>query len=250
MRRLIGFVVLGMTLTLAAPGRADAAWGGFFDWLQELSGPGNFNGAGFELGVGCLATPLIRSSAAPAATAVQNAAGRGGEQNQREWRWLCTGPLDKRQPIHQFSFAYSDMQTDNNPYPYDPALAQRSADVRAQRFGGAADFSPFTGNRPAGVRSLTFGTGFGFLRFSGDRFDSFWKPYIEPRVIFKPLAAFACKTDSGCAERWTAWDIIDVRFRLTVFGGVDPVHDFGALSGGRTGSHVQPTVTIGATYGW
>jgi len=207
MRRLLLFALAALVLNLAAPRPADAQ-AAFIRWLERLSGPGPFYGAGFEV------YPVCFNATDQAWTVLDMDCGGTvrGERSLRIERVL-------------FGVQYSKLRG-NNELLYDPAIpADQTDSVGATIFLGSADVGF--------IRALDVGASVGFIRFSGMPSEAFSRTIFEPlRITFKPLAM---KASSVRRDEW-----LQIRLVTTVLPGGFDAEDFGAIPGSySSGTEVQ-----------
>jgi hypothetical protein len=182
MRRLGVSLILSSLLLLLLPVHASAFW----RWLDELSGPGPFNGYDWEVRVYCWSTPARHI-------------GDNDKDGQRydfpKDETIAFGPVPgvlthcifpkvpaDRLRVASFNVAGSHQWTRNSnlDYEVDPAR-KRKITVNSLR--------PSFWLRPA--RSIEVGAGIGFYWFKGDDFPTFKRVSIEPLLFnVKPIALF------------------------------------------------------------
>jgi hypothetical protein len=221
---VIGFFALTCALVSARPADAQA---GFIRWLEKLSGPGPFVGAGLEIYGLCYAAEKDSITAPePAAT------------EPRRWFFdvNCARAARDRQRL-TIGVQFSKMIGDNN-LQYDASVPDDLHDtVGATALLGSADLTV--------ARPLDLGVGVGFLHFTGGLPGSFTRFALEPlRVTWKPLAMRPAADSSdrmGLYKR--EW--LQIRLVMTVIPGGFDAEDFGAIPGSyRSGTEVQANMYL------
>jgi hypothetical protein len=223
---LIGLLTLACGLVPARPAEAQA---GFIRWLEKLSGPGPFYGAGFDLYGFCYGvkkeTSLTPDFTEDALTT-----------QQRRWFFdVNCGKANRTSKRLTVGVQFSKLWGDNN-LQYDPAVPEDQRDtVAATIFLGSADF---------GVdRALDIGAGLGFIHFTNTPAAGFSRVLVEPlRVTWKPLTMrrAAASADNLYRREW-----LQFRLVMTVLPGGFDAEDFGAIPGSySSGTEVQANLYI------
>lgn len=226
----LALVVLGLALIPARPASAQA---GFIRWLEKLSGPGPFVGAGIEIYGLCygaekaLATdpdPVERADNTGARWFFDPNCGRAA----RDQRRLTIGV--------QLSRLVGD-----NGLQYDESVPAKLHDtVGASIFMGTADLGVH--------RSLDVGSALGFVHFTGAPPGGFSRVMIEPiRVTWKPLAMKPVPANASAAEARAAYrrEWLQIRVVMTVLPGGFDAEDFGAIPGSyKSGTEVQGNLYV------
>ena len=220
---LIGFATLVCGLVPARPADAQA---GFIRWLEKLSGPGPFVGAGLEIYGLCYAAEKD-SIGAPEPLATE----------PRRWFFdvNCARAARDRQRL-TIGVQFSKMIGDNNLL-YDPSLPDDLHDtVGATALLGSADLSV--------TRSLDVGVGLGFMHFTGAPPGSFTRLALEPiRVTWKPLAMRPSGDRDLLGLYKREW--LQLRLVMTVIPGGFDAEDFGAIPGSfDPGTEIQANMYI------
>ena len=221
---LIGLLALACGLVPAKPADAQA---GFIRWLEKLSGPGPFVGAGLEIYGLCYGVEK------PSAIAQDNS----GEQPRTFfWDVNCGKAARDRQRL-TVGVQFSKMWGDNN-LQYDEAAvpANLRDTVGATVFLGSADLGV--------TRALDIGAGVGFIHFTGTPPGSFTRPMLEPlRVTWKPLASRP--TAGASSEQLYKREWLQLRLVMTVIPKGFDAEDFGAIPGSyKSGTEVQANMYI------
>lgn len=232
-RTPFALITLGLVLgLLLLPARPASAQAGFVRWLEKLSGPGPFVGAGIEIYGLCygaekaLATDpeTVERSSATARWFFDPNCGRAA----RDQRRLTVGV--------QLSRLVGD-----NGLQYDDSVPVKLHDtVGASIFMGTAD---------VGVhRSLDVGSALGFVHFTGAPPGAFSRLMIEPiRVTWKPLAMKPVPANASAAEARAAYrrEWLQIRVVMTVLPGGFDAEDFGAIPGSyKSGTEVQGNLYV------
>jgi hypothetical protein len=181
MRRIGLTLLLSAMLPLLLPVHASAFW----RWLDELSGPGPFNGAEFDTRLYCFAKVAPRASN-DTQTGEQSYRYRDGD-NVRTFALpgaishCMFGKVDRtkrRYASFNLPISYQRTHRTNLEFDEEPDLRRR-VNVFSLR--------PAFWIRPA--RSVEVGAGFGYYRFWGTRFDGFNRVSVEPlQFDVKPVA--------------------------------------------------------------
>lgn len=189
MRRLGATFVCCVLFHLALPAPADAL---FWRWLDELSGPGPFNGIEIEARLYCFPDRVQRSVATPAQTMDANGQAGGSsvlEAGKREARAPRRAFLAAQLPCLNKSSREGPRKASVNlttSYNWARNSNQIYADGRDHKVH-YIEVRPSVWVRPA--RSIDVGTGVSWLLFRGDRFDSFSRIAFEPVMVdIKPFA--------------------------------------------------------------
>lgn len=179
MRRLGATLICCAILLLLLPAPADAL---FWRWLDELSGPGPFNG--FELEARLYCFPDREAGALTRAAAASKAAGPekkkyGGFERFLGAQLPCFNPSSLEGPRKasiNLTGSYNWAKDSNLDY----------GDGRDHKVH-YIELRPSVWVRPA--RSIDVGAGVSWLWFRGDRFESFSRIAIEPVMVdIKPFA--------------------------------------------------------------
>jgi hypothetical protein len=229
MRRFGVSLILSALLLLLLPVHASAFW----RWLDELSGPGPFNGYDMEVRLLCRMVPARHV----------NDKDRDGQRYnfpKAEYSTRSFVPIpgvlthcifDKdtpadRQRVASFNVGFSHQWTrrTNLDYEVDPAR-ERKITVYSVR--------PSVWARPA--RSIEIGAGMGVYWFEGDGFDRFTRVSIEPLLFnVKPVALFRDMLRRGPIDGFpdTQLDqLLSLRVGLVMFPAGFNAEDFGARPG-------------------
>ena len=220
----IGLIAFAWGLVDARPAFGQA---GVIRWIEKLSGPGPFFGAGFEIYGLCYAAEKDSIEAAdPEAT------------TRRTWFFdpNCARAARDRQRLTvgvQWSklFGDNDLQYDELAVPED----QRDG-VWLTTFLASADLGV--------ARALDVGAGIGFMHFSGIQPGSFTRLALEPlRVTLKPLAMQPVTSGGMRSAYRREW--LQLRLVMTVIPGGFDAEDFGAIPGSySSGTEVQANIYI------
>jgi hypothetical protein len=176
MRRLGFALMITMTISLLTPVPAHAF---FWHWLDELSGPGPFNGKEFEFRLYCWHEPDDK------ADIKREDVARTTTEKAMVLLPVVTSPCLNNVPLNHkrtgsFSLTYTRQGTDSPNLTYD-------ADQFKRRSVKLTTVRPTFWIRPA--RSVEVGAGVGFYTFSGDDFETFTTWTIEPLIFdVKPFA--------------------------------------------------------------
>jgi hypothetical protein len=226
---VIGLLALASSLVAARPASAQA---GFIRWLEKLSGPGPFVGAGLEVYGLCYGLRVADPGETP--------------DPNRKWFWdgNCRRASRDQQRLTvgvQFSKLVGD-----NGLLYDETVPEDLRDsVGATLFLGSADLGV--------MRALDVGAGVGFVRFTGMPSAGFTRVALEPlRVTWKPLTMRSRGADSAAMYK-REW--LQVRLVMTVLPGGFDAEDFGAIPGSySSGTEVQANmyliVNVANLLGW
>jgi hypothetical protein len=223
---LIGVLALAWTIVPARPAEAQA---GFIRWLEKLSGPGPFVGAGFELYGYCYGVKKEDpTSPDPSAESPAN----------REFFWdVNCGRAARNSQRLTFGVQFSRLWGNNN-LQYDEAAvpADQRDTVGATVFLGSADLGV--------VNALDVGAGIGFIHFTGTPPGSFTKLAFEPlRVTWKPLVSRPSRLQSAEQAYQREW--LQLRLVMTVIPGGFDAEDFGAIPGSySSGTEVQANLYV------
>jgi hypothetical protein len=196
-------ILLFAGLVALWPGVAQAQWD-WYEWLQELSGPGPFDGKrGIDLRLLCFADIEPQRGVRPI------------------WTPSCLPtPLQAAQFRHvSIDFGLVLLKAERNPLTYaagkDPAV-----DLRIIK--STIWWRPFYG--------LEVGAGGGTLRFKGPAFDSFTRFFVEPfRVDLKPsgLGYFIRQL----RDYQVLLEAVSFRWGIMVVPDEFVAEDFGAIPG-------------------
>jgi hypothetical protein len=204
MRRAIAIGLIGFAVTLLSPRPASAQWG-WFRWIQELSGPGDFQLNGFTVTFGCVES-------------------RSESQANREAgpppvKYVFCDKSPRWRSVKRFmgaSYAIGD-GTNNLTYPNGTEVFER---VKASIYQatGAFRINPY----------LDAGASGGFMRFSGTPDVVVTRYLVEPFVAVRPLAFLA---DDGDTARDRLARAIEFNGALVIFPQGFRLSDFGAIDG-------------------
>jgi hypothetical protein len=224
---LVGLLALACGLVPARPADAQA---GFIRWLEKLSGPGPFYGAGFELYGLCYG--VEKNSSIQADPPPEEAFKRS-----RDWFWdvNCGKAARNRQRL-TVGVQFSKLWGDNNLQYDETAVPEDQRDtVGATIFLGTADLGV--------ARALDVGAGLGFIHFTNTPPGGFSRVLLEPlRVTWKPLTM---RRASASAEDLYRREWLQFRVVMTVIPGGFDAEDFGAIPGSYTsGTEVQTNLYI------
>jgi hypothetical protein len=195
MRRLCVTLILSAILPLAAPQRADAFW----RWLDELSGPGKFYGADFDIRIACKTTSKTDEYDSELMKALQALENKRKTKptalSDFETKMLNVGVstpclmfgkklAHRRQASFNVAVGYQLAERTNLVYAGDDS--RQPGDLAPER--NIYNFSV----RPTvwwrWFRSFEVGAGVGVYKFWGTDSKSFYKVSFEPQFDLKPLA--------------------------------------------------------------
>jgi hypothetical protein len=235
MRRfvLVRLACLFVFLSLPVPAHAL-----FWHWLDELSGPGTFNGYEIEVRLVCFSEPA-KQGAEEIKARKRLAAGVVGV--------IPPGCVFTRVPLENVRRASINLAMS---YMYANHTHLEYADKNANHFVHLLTLRPRVWMRPA--RSVEVGAGVGFYRFTGPGFEPVWRTVLEPFLVdVKPLALVRDALRLGHRDDVTdypdsQWDLI-ISFRAGfVYSpkGFD-AQDFGAIPGTfHTKRELLPTASV------
>lgn len=242
MRRLalVRFACLLVFLALPAPAHAL-----FWHWLDELSGPGTFNGPEIEIRVVCFSEPG-KEKATPIEERKRAAAGVVGV--------IPPGCVFTRVPLENVRRASVNLALS---YLYANHTHLKYADKSANHFVHVLTLRPRFWLRP--TRSVEVGAGVGFYRFTGPGFEPVWRTVLEPFLVdVKPFALVrdifhhTDKSDDVRDYPDSQWDLL-ISFRAGFIyspKGFDAT-DFGAIPGTfHTKRELLPTASVLMDLDW
>lgn len=207
MRRTIAIGLIGFAVTLLSPRPASAQWG-WFRWIQELSGPGDFDLNGFVVTFGC-----VEGSS--------TAQGSRENHSPAPVRYVFCDKSSRWKHVKRFmgaTYALGD-GTNNLEYPVGVEKLER---VRASIYTvtGAFRINPYVDAGGSG----------GFMRFEGTPDVIVTRYLLEPFVAVRPLAFLADKGDSDSARDRLA-RAVEFNGALVIFPQGFRLSDFGAIAG-------------------
>jgi hypothetical protein len=218
MRRALAIGLMGLALALLSPRPASAQWA-WFRWIQELSGPGDFDLNGTTVTFGCVLQDDARARVG--APYMHLFCDKG-----RDWKDI------KR--FMGVTFALGD---GTNPLDY-PATVEKLERVKGRLFIGTGGFRLNS--------AVDVGASGGFMRFAGAREDrrDLWvtRYLVEPYVAVRPLAFLAEQTDSA---RDRVARAVEFNLALIIFPQGFRLSDFGASGGPEWSGDPETIVRVG-----
>jgi hypothetical protein len=243
MRRLVLLRFACLLGFLALPSPAHAL---FWHWLDELSGPGGFNGYEIEARLVCFSKPVEEN-----ARSLQ-------ENKEHQVRAAFVGVIPPgcvftRVPLQNQRTASINLAVS---YLYANHTHLQYADAQTNHYVHLLTLRPRVWLRPA--RSVEVGAGVGFYRFSGPGFDPIWRTVLEPVLIdVKPFALIRDALGRGNAKEVrqfpdSQWDLfISVRTGLVYSPKGFDAEEFGAIPGTfHTKRELLPTASVLLDLDW
>jgi hypothetical protein len=224
MRRAFAVVLMGVALTLLSARPASAQWS-WFRWIQELSGPGDFELNGTTVTFGCVKprNPTQVTEDRP-------------EVGGQYMYLFCDKGRDWRQ-VKRFMGATFAVGDGTNPLVY-PSTVEKLERVKGQLYLGTGGFR---------LNSyVDVGASGGFMRFAGAREDrrDVWvtKYLVEPYIAVRPLA-FLADDDNQPLDRVAR--AVEFNAALIVFPQGFRLSDFGAIGGTEFSGNPETIVRFG-----
>jgi len=210
--------VLLLLLALLCPAPVAASVGGeFIRWLDSLSGPGPFNGIGFDVLFVCYGTSRSsnRDTAEP---------------------FIDAGCLDARRTNKRIGvgFQAAKLWSERNDLPYDPARSP-GPQVHAYPLMIVADYGLNKG--------IDVGAGVGVVKFSGDGFG-FTRFILEPHLSVRPFALLSKDSDPPPLA-----EVLEIKVFATGIPGTIDAADFGATGPWRSTGEFEKGFSIGFNFG-
>jgi hypothetical protein len=201
------------------PTVATAQWG-WWEFLENLSGPGPFNGWNIEWRVVCFPDKSSPKPADQAASTPRFVTIPGCLFNP-------LGTDERRRGSINIAFGILEAEENNLRYA-DPA---QDDEVTLTSVKSSLWWSP--------VRYIELGMSGGIFWFGGPAFESFWRVYFEPlQVDVKPLPWLLRSSKKSL-------EILSFRAGLVLIPRGFRAEDFGALPGTfKSSREVIPTVTF------
>ncbi|HYN07805.1 MAG TPA: hypothetical protein VES67_10475 [Vicinamibacterales bacterium] len=206
MRRTTAIGLIGCALILLSAKPASAQWS-WFRWIQELSGPGDFDLNGMTVTFGC-----VEDRAAPRANA---------DYGSGAVRYVFCDKSPRWRYVKRFigvTYAQGD-GTNNLDYPANREKLER---VKASIYlaTGAFRLHP----------TVDVGASGGFMRFEGTPDIVVTRYLIEPFVAVRPLAFLIDEADSDSPRDRLA-RAVELNAAVIVFPQGFRLSDFGAIGG-------------------
>jgi hypothetical protein len=210
MRRATAIGLIGLALTLLSPRSASAQWS-WFRWIQELSGPGDFDLNGMTVTFGCAQGASDRTSALQRNRAeVSSAAVR---------HLFCDKSADWRTVTRYIGVTYA-LGDGTNPLEY-PAGREKLERVKAHLYTATGAFR---------VDSVVdVGASGGFMRFEGTPDVVVTRYLIEPFIAVRPIAIIPQSAERLWLDRLAR--AVEFNAALIVFPQGFRLSDFGAIGG-------------------
>jgi hypothetical protein len=216
MRRLAVIVACCGVFQLLTPAPAQA----WYEWIDQLSGPGPFNGIDLQYRVACAQASNV--APAPAGTMPTN--------KPEEIRALNTfrgaakagaaiagaGCLfePQKSPVAWLNMKVARLWSKDNHLTYGKTA---TADRTVNLWEFEPSFAVFVDE----ARFMQLAVGMGWMRFSGDAFDSFWRHYWKPvELTVTPGARLARGNGLRAFSFTMGVKIIPEGFDATDFGAV------------------------------
>jgi hypothetical protein len=198
----------------------------FWHWIDELSGPGPFQGPGFEWKLVCFGD----QPDAPTRDGRGSALAILGPG-------CLTRPVAPRARRGFVSLAFGLLNADENPLRY--ANPEQDRDVDLTYLEPTIWWSP--------AIWVDTGVGAGIMWFSGPAFPSFRRVYFEPiRVNLKVLTLFG-RMRSETPPEWL--DAFSLRAAAVVIPRGFRAEDFGAIAGSfQTSREVLPSYAVAVDF--
>lgn len=176
-------------------------------WWDSLSGPGPFNGLGYD-------QPLVNFTLKAPSPQPHIFDPTGFDKDPTR--------LHVKAGV-EFAFLFAQ----HNHLPYAPPRDQNPPGIRAYPVMGTIDF---------GRKGVEVGAGIGAVLFAGDGFR-FGRTLISPRATFKPLMWF--KTHPSRRD-----EILQIRIGAAGIMGKMTAKDFGAIGPFEGGNEWLKTTTV------
>jgi hypothetical protein len=218
MRRVVVMVMLVAGFQLLTPAPASAFW----RWIDEWSGPGPFNGVGFQMRLICIkdvpatravpeveVDPATLSRAEKTVRVLLAAVGDG-----------CLFQPEVRTPRASFNFEAAHLWSNKNPLPYTISPVPTDTSVQINQFEPSVSVHL---DQDLRRDFIEVGVGIGFERITGPA-GTFTRAIIEPiRWDIRPLAFLW--------DHHPKWNIVTLRVGLLIVPRGYDANDFGADPG-------------------
>jgi hypothetical protein len=232
MRRLLLVIAMMLVTTVALPARAFASYG-WWDWLEQLSGPGPFsNGHVFDVHLACVIDTAL----------ISGAAGRtqgGATGKSLEWRHIFKDEPGRGDCLRNSNAVVSFVEV-RGGWVTTPEQAMFS-DVRGELVGQVrANLVQTYAMREVGA--FAFGVGAGLMWFSGDKLDQ-----TPTRLVVTPL------TVAFMPLQLVAKNSAKARFIVVRGEGIVPVGrlratDFNKTSSSKWEAHSELVKSLSVTF--
>lgn len=218
MRRAFAVVLMGVALTLLSARPASAQWS-WFRWIQELSGPGDFDLNGTTVTFGCV-----------------KAGDERADVGAPYMHLFCDKGNDWKD-VKRFMGVTFALGDGTNPLVY-PSTVEKLERVKGQLYLGTGGFR---------LNSyVDAGASGGFMRFAGarqDRHDVWVTRYlVEPYIAVRPLA-FLADNDNQAMDRVAR--AVEFNAAVIIFPQGFRLSDFGAIGGPEFSGDPETIVRVG-----
>ena len=206
MRRAIAIGLIGSALNLLSARPAYAQWS-WFKWIQELSGPGDFDLNGVTVTFGC------------AFKDTQSRAVQGEVSSGAVNQIFCDKSANWRSVSRFIGVTYA-LGDGTNPLTY-PADREKLERVKAQLYTATGAF------RVDPV--VDVGASGGFMRFEGTPDVVVTRYLIEPFIAVRPIAIIPGSDKKLWLDRLAR--AVEINMAMIVFPQGFRLSDFGAIGG-------------------
>jgi hypothetical protein len=206
MRRAIAIGLIGCALTLLSARPASAQWS-WFKWIQELSGPGDFDLNGVTVTFGC----AMKKNPQPVAEEEVSSGAVNQVFCDKSSRWRS---------VDRFIGVTYALGDGTNPLTY-PADREKLERVKTQLYTatGAFRIDPV----------VDVGASGGFMRFEGTPDVVVTRYLIEPFIAVRPIAIIPGSDKKLWLDRLAR--AVELNMALIVFPQGFRLSDFGAIGG-------------------
>jgi hypothetical protein len=219
MRRAIAIGFIGFGLTLFFPRPAAAQWS-WFKWIQELSGPGDFDLNGVTVTFGCASGTEVQQSP--------------GDTSSGAVRQIFCDKSSNWRSVKRFMGVTYASGDGTNPLEY-PADREKLERVKAQLYLATGVF------RADAV--VDVGASGGFMRFEGTPDVVVTRFLIEPFVAVRPIAIFVEPGKAAWLDRLAR--AVELNGALIIFPQGFRLSDFGAIGGADLTGNPETIIRFG-----
>jgi hypothetical protein len=223
MRRVFVTVLCAASFLFFLPAPAHAWW----DWLDELSGPGPFTGPDLQWRIVCIQDPTLSASdsTSPGTSVLRSLESFDSSKIEQLSAAVFGGGCllqPSVNPVASLNFRVARLWSVDNHLEYSGGTAPR---VNVWQY--EPSFSTFVDD----AKSVEITTGIGWSVFSGDRFESTTRFYLTPVVVTITPGARLARRSRGSTFGNKFARSVSLSTGIVIMPKGFDARDFGAIPG-------------------